>query len=432
MMRAVRLVLAVCAAIVAVVAFVPAASAADVSGGVYVALGDSFASGEGSPGFDAGTDDRANTCHRSETAWARQLGVPRDYLLACSGALIEDVIGVGTAGTPRLGANGRPNQGRPDDVTQLSRLTAIRDSLAAAGSHIALVTVTLGGNNLGFSDIIRDCRRPRGNCLSDYDTKVVRKMDEVGKALTGAYRQIAAVVPGAKVVVVGYPDIVPRAGIDWYKCNWAKANERRRVQRLEGALDGILRNAAARAGVAFISIRGALAGHELCTHDSWVHPITALFDGNPLTNKRQGHPTPPGQTAMAAAVRSQIAVPAAAAAASPADGTPHSLVGTWEGPLVSNTGLAYRALLRIREIAPGVLAGQTFYTGRLTCSGGLTFVGAAGGGGFRLNETITSDTGASPCASTDPQILTRTSATTMHFYADCCARDEGDLTLIGP
>ena len=105
------------------------------------ALGDSYSSGEGSGDYYAGTNS-AHGCHRSPRAWALQLReyvanrdviVPsKEYLLACSG---------GESSALDSPFKGQQSQ---DDVLQhlLPRPT--------------LITMTMGGNDLGFSDIVSD------------------------------------------------------------------------------------------------------------------------------------------------------------------------------------------------------------------------------------------------------------------------------------
>src|ERR1700691_4183726 len=64
----------------------------------YVAMGDSYSSGEGTPPFEAGTNDKktGDTCHRSRKAWpfvvaAADPALGSPVLLACSGATTGDV-----------------------------------------------------------------------------------------------------------------------------------------------------------------------------------------------------------------------------------------------------------------------------------------------------------------------------------------------------
>ncbi len=118
----------------------------------YVGLGDSYSSGEGAidasgnASLDQDTDlDGANECHRSENAYAKRitgdLGYPQFTFRACSGAIAADMIGV-------IGGPGQWNDG------------AQLDAIAPAGGsslNTGLVTLSIGGNDLGFADSLGSC-----------------------------------------------------------------------------------------------------------------------------------------------------------------------------------------------------------------------------------------------------------------------------------
>lgn len=126
--------------------------------GGYIAMGDSYSSGEGAidssgnPAFDPKTDisspkDKKDECHRSAHAYAYQLkaalGVSDSNFkfVACSGAELADFVA-------KVGLLGQWTEGR-----QL-------DAIAAAGKtnpDIGLVTLSLGGNDAGFPQIMNDC-----------------------------------------------------------------------------------------------------------------------------------------------------------------------------------------------------------------------------------------------------------------------------------
>jgi flagellar hook assembly protein FlgD/lysophospholipase L1-like esterase len=116
----------------------------------YVALGDSYSSGEGVPGFEPGTakdvsptgQDGDNVCHRSQAgSYSRLLGedpayegllTPVDYG-ACSGAVTQDVL--------------QTNKANPSEAAQDSRVNEFTD----------LITISIGGNDIGFGDIAQAC-----------------------------------------------------------------------------------------------------------------------------------------------------------------------------------------------------------------------------------------------------------------------------------
>ncbi len=104
----------------------------------YIALGDSYSSGEGNAPYLEGTNTDANHCHRSYRAYAESLtlAIPAATTLsfaACSGATTADLVG-----------RNRDNRG---EEPQLDRIKAGQ----------SLVTLTIGGNDVGFAQILESC-----------------------------------------------------------------------------------------------------------------------------------------------------------------------------------------------------------------------------------------------------------------------------------
>lgn len=268
-------------------AVVPAQAAA-----VTVSMGDSYSSGEGAGPFDAGTADVRNTCHRSANAWPRLLGTQQGYHLACSGAKTTNLFGAPS----KL----KLSYKAPDNVGQLDRLRAIQSQ-----TPVTRVLITIGGNDLGFGAIVRSCRLSPKRCLQNIDRIDLPKLrTEVRPAVKGGLDAIRGVVgPGAEIVLVGYPDLIPEVGQKFKDCRWLAEDEEGRLRRLTDALDNTLNFAANDAGARFVSIRSALKGHELCTKDSWVKPITAVKEREV---QQMAHPTVRGQRAMKAAVEDAL------------------------------------------------------------------------------------------------------------------------------
>jgi lysophospholipase L1-like esterase len=120
----------------------------------YVALGDSYSAGEGVPTFEPGTasdvtgDKTANKCHRSLGSYSRLLVddttvnanlLPVTYA-ACSGAVAADVTD----------PNGRNANEDPQD----SHVNQFSD----------VITLSMGGNDIGFKDIGIACVMPMIEC----------------------------------------------------------------------------------------------------------------------------------------------------------------------------------------------------------------------------------------------------------------------------
>ncbi|HEU5142651.1 MAG TPA: GDSL-type esterase/lipase family protein, partial [Solirubrobacterales bacterium] len=114
-----------------------------------VALGDSYSSGEGAKPYYGESDRRGNRCHRSPLAWPRLLGATTTHLLACSGAETEQLY------------SGAPQR---DERGQLAALGEV-----AGRTAIDVVTITIGGNDIGFARHVRDCFLLPSLCLRDQE-----------------------------------------------------------------------------------------------------------------------------------------------------------------------------------------------------------------------------------------------------------------------
>lgn len=120
----------------------------------YVALGDSYSSGEGAVDsnlagrFEPGTDiDGVNECHRSLDAYPHAVRAARgiangDFTFrACSGAQVADLVA-------DLPGNGQWGEGR--------QLKAV-GTVTRPDATVSLVTLSVGGNDFGFGDILESC-----------------------------------------------------------------------------------------------------------------------------------------------------------------------------------------------------------------------------------------------------------------------------------
>ncbi|WP_327402344.1 SGNH/GDSL hydrolase family protein [Streptomyces sp. NBC_01288] len=160
----------------------------------YWALGDSFSSGEGNSPFLAGTDSTINTCHRSSVAYPEVLSgssvkiptLTTAGFRACSGAV-----------TGNIWDYDRWNESFQTDWWPDTTTT--------------LVTITIGGNDIGFSDFASACALPNSSCDSDtpaYTNALNHINGDLATKLTAAYQNILTMAPNAKVYVIGYPQVV--------------------------------------------------------------------------------------------------------------------------------------------------------------------------------------------------------------------------------
>jgi len=250
----------------------------------YVALGDSYSSGEGTFNYDSHFE--ARRCHRGPSAWpriieARVFEIPRIEHKACSGAKTANLRESGyKANPPQIPTTPEP--------------------------EVELVTLTIGGNDVGFSGIIIDCYRPGGTCADDPDSKGFnQKLVTLKRTLdTVIYPAIERAYPNARIVHVGYPRITPVPGVTPYRCGWLGQDEQEAGVKLASKLNGAIADAAdSHPRVEFVDVTNVLSGHELCTPDSWMVDITTLpiFGGS-----ERGHPNANGQKAYGESVANSL------------------------------------------------------------------------------------------------------------------------------
>ncbi|MFJ9623393.1 SGNH/GDSL hydrolase family protein [Streptomyces sp. NPDC101181] len=219
----------------------------------YVALGDSYSSGVGAGSYDG------SSCKRSSRAypalWAAANSPASFHFTACSGARTDDVTG-----------------------GQLGPLNASTD----------LVSVSVGGNDAGFADVMTTCvLQSEATCLNRIATARAYVDSTLPGRLDSVYAAIRAKAPAAQVVVLGYPRFYQLSG----SCV-AGLSERERTA-INGASDHLNAATAKRAadhGFTFGDVRTAFTGHEICSGDSWLHSVNWLNIGESY------HPTAAGQS----------------------------------------------------------------------------------------------------------------------------------------
>lgn len=231
-------------------------------GARYVALGSSFAAGTGIPQTSGGL------CLRSDRSYPNLVAAALDLTLVdvtCSGATTANVHD-----TPQNGAAPQIDSVTPDT---------------------ALISLTVGGNDLGYSTLAGECANPAAApCTLDataLDTKVERLRSELATLIA----DLQARAPSAVIVLVTYakvanPPECAALGFD--------PDEAALVASTGEALQGVFLDVASRTGVLLADPYAASEGHGPCASDDerWIEGLVA-----------QGsvpyHPSAVGHEAMA-------------------------------------------------------------------------------------------------------------------------------------
>jgi hypothetical protein len=302
--------------------------------GEYVALGDSYAAGEGLRPFAPFTgDDHARLgtgCHRSQVAYSQLLRfedpVPATRFVACSGAVINDIF--------------RPYVLRDGGTT----LEVPAQVPAGVRTDVGLVTISVGGNDAVFSAVVRHCF-VRDRCLQAHfeppEDDLERSIDlpeaqpldawaaavlrgdepETIQSKVGAvYAGLRAAYPRARIIVIGYPYLFPAGDapvVNVTDCQTIlrrfDRTEREGVRARQDDLNQLLHDEAVDAGLEFVSPTAGWDTHEPCgsSGEQYTNSIKP-FLVTPLTGLELGdggsfHPTDAGQRELARLVTCYLA-----------------------------------------------------------------------------------------------------------------------------
>ena len=219
----------------------------------YVALGDSYSSGVGTRVFY----EESGGCMRSPDAYPPKIASARGYSLsfqACSGAKTTDV-----------------------NSKQLGTLS----------SSSALVTITIGGNDAGFSEVLISCALYYFTCQGSIEQADGFIKNKLPALLDTTYGDIRAKAPNAHVVVLGYPHLFTAEG-KTCNVNFLTSEHEKELNHTADILAGVISARAAAHGYAFVHPRNAFLPHEVCSSVEWLN-------GQSLPLSESYHPNVKGQ-----------------------------------------------------------------------------------------------------------------------------------------
>lgn len=213
------------------------ASAADK----YVALGDSYSSGTGTRTyFDS-------NCQKSYAAYPELVAADRPNTAltfsACSGAKTGDVL-----------------------ANQVQSVT----------SDTKFVTITIGGNDAGFSSVITECAKP--GWASDCAGKVTTAQNYIRNTLPAQLHNVYAAIktraPSAKVIVLGYPRLFN--GEDCNAATWFSPDDENRLNATADLMASTTSTQVAAMGANFVfkSSIPAFIGHAVCGSPEWLNGLS--------------------------------------------------------------------------------------------------------------------------------------------------------------
>lgn len=298
-----------------------AAENADVSSKVIVSLGDSYSSGEGIDDFydsELPIKDRVKSedwlAHRSKNSWPGMLTLPsvgkmsehRDenwYFAAASGALSYDIIG-----QQRKFYYKKSGLKIYKDITYLPPQIDIFNVLESNNQKADYITLTIGGNDAGFTDVVLEVvvnssynkylfpskltdkiNQTWGKFYKDYYDENNNKQDSIKNRIKDVYGTLSQRAGSqAHIIVAGYPQLFAE------KPNWKFINEQEAeivnnsVSNFNNAIESIV-NKCKEDGmnISFVSVEEEFKGREAYStprEDAWINEVEFFMKEQDITD----------------------------------------------------------------------------------------------------------------------------------------------------
>ncbi len=284
----------------------------------YVALGDSYSAGEGSFNYDLPT--YGPRCHNSSDSYPYYVAANTSYntpdLVACSGAVTDDLFGYS------------------------SERKTWRNQFDQLGLDTQLVTLTIGGNDVGFDSVLNECTH-RTDIFNPYsgwgcgsDTNITDPLEARFDALAGpatglgsstagagpngrtihsiasVLYAIESIAPDAKIYIGGYPHLFgsssanfeydgnapgaskcvvlgsPEVNVSKWDTEWLNSQ----ADTLNAIIEDAVDNASSNIDVTFVDAISAFSGSGLCdSGGSWIHGVN-LYPANFVPKAESFHP----------------------------------------------------------------------------------------------------------------------------------------------
>jgi lysophospholipase L1-like esterase len=253
--------------------------------GAYAALGDSYTSGPLVP--DQGGHPLG--CLRSDEDYPSQVAAairPSSFTdVSCYGASTANMTS-----------------------SQQTLVSANPPQFSVLSAATTLVTVQLGGDDIGFSHITLTCgvlslTSPLGSpCMSHYASGgadlLAQAISRTAPKIEAVLRGIRARAPHARILLVGYPAILPASGNGcWPRVPVARGDVPY-LRNVEISLNAMLASAAASNGAGYVDTYAASIGHDACQASGvrWIEGLVPTSLAVPM------HPNALGEKGMARAI----------------------------------------------------------------------------------------------------------------------------------
>jgi hypothetical protein len=317
-------------------------------------MGDSYSAGVGNAPYEPGTTTGAGRCLRSQNAYPTKVTLPGQSTpiaqqsqfgsgntsfvnIACNGARTTAIAAEAVDNPPTVyDTNGNTDWGQIWSPLP-ERLQAQQGHLS---SSTTLVTLTIGGNDARFSDVLFGCLTASGDCsapsfylkrnstkatdpnpLGTFERYVITTL--LPPHLVAVYTKIHQLAPNAEIIVLGYPQLFPTnttstctVGSILKHPFTLSANDQNWLNQIGGVLNATISSTVSTtashlgADIRFVDPSSAFSGHALCSADPWFYGLSgqlSVTGGLSVLDPGSFHPNQAGQNEDAALVNGCLA-----------------------------------------------------------------------------------------------------------------------------
>jgi lysophospholipase L1-like esterase len=203
----------------------------------YAALGDSYSSGVGADDYDPDSGSCRRGSHAYPVLWAAAHSPASFAFVACGGATTDTVR-----------------------ASQLGVLTA----------DTSLVTISVGGNDIGFANVMIACKLgSTSDCANAVAGSESQSRAVLPAKLATTYADIKAKAPNARLIVLGYPRLFETAD----DCGLFAMSLANRTRLNEGAdvLEATVKAQAEAAGATYVTLNNKFEEHRVCASQPWIN-----------------------------------------------------------------------------------------------------------------------------------------------------------------
>jgi hypothetical protein len=270
-------ILAAVAALTTALVTLALAGVAYAATGPYVSLGDSYTAGALIPELTG----------QPSACWRSTLNYPRDLAKAIEPSSFTDV----SCGGAQTNAMTQP-QGLLLGQTNPPQFDALN-------ANDALVTVGIGGNDANLIGVAEECIKldigwPWGEtCKNHYTSSgtntVLASIQATGPKVAAVLLGIHSRAPHARVVLVGYQDILPQNGTTCWPVVPLSSADVVWLNEMEIELNKVLAQTAPANGATYVDTFQSSIGHDACAGiNHWINGLIPTSPAAPLHPNQWG------------------------------------------------------------------------------------------------------------------------------------------------